>query len=120
MDVRKFCLVLAIGISASHHAFSAEKPVFVPTDDEAKYSILSVEISGSIRIAIIKKTSRYSVDYLRSDYDCAHMTSQILAAGPTLESLSDPVPGIEIIPMSRGRVSQFIGPAVCGYKETPG
>ncbi|MBK5351604.1 hypothetical protein JFU37_03570 [Pseudomonas sp. TH41] len=119
MDVRKHLLMLAIGVSASLNAFSAEKTIEVPADDESNYSIVSVEISGPERIAVIKKASRYSVAYTRSDYDCVRMTSHILASGSTLESLSISNPDKYVVPMSRGRAMQYIGPAVCQYEATP-
>jgi hypothetical protein len=111
--------MLALGISASLNAFSAERTIEVPTDDVAVYSIVSVEISGTNRIATIKKMERYSVAYTKSDYDCARMTGHILASGSTLESLSPSHPGKDVIPMARGMVTQYIGPAVCRYEATP-
>lgn len=120
MDVRKHLLMLAIGVSASLNAFSAEQTIDVPTDDEAVYSIVSVEISGADRIAIIKKTANYSVAYTRSEFDCVKMTSRILATGFDLESLSPSHQKDQIIPMARGRVTQYVGPAVCQYQVMPG
>jgi hypothetical protein len=113
MDVRIGLSLLISSAFACLPAMAIERTINVPTDSGAKYSIVSIEGSGADRVAIVKRADRYSIGYTKREYDCSTHKTRSLGTASNLEDLNKAPADTGFTSISRGSVTQFIGPVIC-------
>lgn len=109
--------IVAVSMFVCAAALATEQKINVPSDSDAEYSIVSVEVSGPVRVAIVKRAERDSVSYSKREYDCAKLTTRSMGTGSKLENLAIAKPDSSVTRIARGAVTQYVGPAVCNYNE---
>ncbi len=107
-------LVFAIAVLAtSAIASAAEKPLVVPTDAKAKYTILEIDGKYPNRTIVTKRVGSSGTSYSKRIYNCSNNTVKYLGSGDTLAEMARSKPDPKMAPIIPQSIADYVGRQAC-------
>ncbi len=97
--------------AGSIHA--SEKPLTVPSDSKAKYTILEVGGKFPSRTIVTKRVGSSGTSYSKRLYNCSNHTVKYLGSGDTLSAMASSKPDPKMAEIVSGSIADYVGRQAC-------
>lgn len=110
--MNRFLLFAAMLItSAALHA--AETPLAVPTDANAKCTVLEVGGKDPHRTIVTKRVGSSGTRFAKREYNCSTGTVRYLGDGDTLAEMARSKPSPNMAPIVPRSIADYVGHRAC-------
>jgi hypothetical protein len=103
--------LMAATFSAS--GVAGTRPIAVPTDPSAQYTVLKVGGKHQNRSIVTKRTGPSGTSYSKRLYDCSAGNVKYLGSGDTLEEMRRSRPEPQMAPVVPRSIADYVGRAAC-------
>ena len=100
-------------LAASTGASAAEKPLVVPSDAKAKYTILETGGKWPNRTIVTKRVGSSGTSYSKRLYNCSNNTVKYLGSGDTLADMARSKPDPRMAPIVPQSIADYVGRQAC-------
>ena len=104
---------LLVASVASVASQSAERPLVVPTDAKANYTILEISGQWPNRTIVTKRVGSSGTSYSKRIYNCSNSTVKYLGTGDTLADMARSKPDPRMAPVVSQSIADYVGRQAC-------
>ena len=108
----RFALLLIL-VSTSSSTFAAERPLVVPTDAKARYTILEIGGNYPNKTIVTRRVGSSGTTYSRRIYDCSTRMVKYLGSGDTVAEMNSSRPDPRMAPIVERSIADYVGREAC-------
>ncbi len=92
---------------------SGERPLSVPSDPKAQYTVLDVSGEWPDRVIVTRRVGPSGVSFSKRIYDCSNHTVKYLGDGDTLAEMEASTPDERMAPIVPEAIAGYVGREAC-------
>ena len=110
--MRRFIALSAL-LAVSSTADAAERPLVIPSDAKAKYTILEVGGEWPNRTIVTRRVGSSGTTYSKRLYNCSNNTVKYLGTGDTLADMAKSNADPKMTPIISQSIADHVGRQAC-------